>query len=111
MICDHCGNFIPDGSAVCPQCGKALVSRPRETGAAARRQGRPDRPSGVRLGSYMPDVDNPPSAASEPFARPHRMGSEGMRPVSMNTGMQPRQIGSRDSGRDQRFHGVPTAAG
>ncbi|MBR3107853.1 MAG: chitobiase/beta-hexosaminidase C-terminal domain-containing protein [Clostridia bacterium] len=107
MICDHCGNFIPDGSAVCPQCGKALVSRPRETGAAARRQGRPDRPSGVRLGSYMPDVDNPPSAASEPFARPHRMGSEGMRPVSMNTGMQPRQIGSRDSGRDQRFSRRP----
>ena len=101
MICDHCGNFIPDGSAVCPQCGKALARRPRESGAAARRQGRPDRQRGGRLGSYMPTVDNPSPAPNEVYAPPRRTGSEGLRPVSMNTGMQPRQLGSRSVGRDR----------
>ena len=88
---------------VCPQCGKALISRPRESGAAARRQGRPDRQREGKLGSYMPTVDNPPTVQTEPYARPRRMGSEGMRPVSMNTGMQPRQLGSRASGRNQQM--------
>ena len=32
MICDHCGNFLPEGSVVCPQCGKPLTPRSRETG-------------------------------------------------------------------------------
>ena len=100
MICDHCGNYIPDGSVVCPQCGKALNRRPRENGAAARRQGRPDRQPEGRLGSYMPTVDNPPMP-NEAYAPPRRAGSEGLRPVSMNTGMQPRQIGPRPAGRDQ----------
>lgn len=36
------------------------------------------------------------------------MGSEGMRPVSMNTGVQPRQIGTRASGRDQQFMHRPS---
>ena len=101
MICDHCGNFIPDGSAVCPQCGKALARRPRESGAAARRQGRPDRQREGRLGSYMPTVDNSSSAPNEVYAPPRRTGSEGLRPVSMNTGMQPRQLGSRSVGRER----------
>ena len=104
MICDHCGNFIPDGSAVCPQCGKALSRRPRESGAAARRQGRPDRQREGRLGSYMPTVDNPPLTPNESYAPPRRTGSEGLRPVSMNTGMQPRQIGPRPTGRPLKRH-------
>ena len=104
MICDHCGNFIPDGSAVCPQCGKALSRRPRESGAAARRQGRPDRQREGRLGSYMPTVDNPPLTPNESYAPPRRAGSEGLRPVSMNTGMQPRQIGPRPTGRPLKRH-------
>ncbi|MBR5110422.1 MAG: chitobiase/beta-hexosaminidase C-terminal domain-containing protein [Clostridia bacterium] len=102
MICDHCGSFIPDGSAVCPQCGKALAARSRETGAAARRQGRPDRPRESRLGSYMP-ADSPAPSTSEVYARPRRTGSEGMRPVSMNTGMQPRQIGVRPVKRERPY--------
>ena len=104
MICDHCGNFIPDGSAVCPQCGKALSRRPRESGAAARRQGRPDRQREGRLGSYMPTVDNPPLTPNESYAPPRRTGSEGLRPVSMNTGMQPRQIVPRPTGRPLKRH-------
>ena len=56
----------------------------------------------------MPAVDNPPPAASEPYARPRRTGSEGMRPVSMNTGVQPRQIGGRASGRGQQFMRRPS---
>ena len=102
MICDHCGNFIPDGSAVCPQCGKALVARSRETGAAARRQGRRSAQPEYRLGSYMP-TDNPAPQPNEIYARPRRAGSEAMRPVSMNTGKKPRQLGARPPKRERPF--------
>ena len=106
MICDHCGNFIPDGAAVCPQCGKPVTSPPRETGAAGRRQGRPDRARENRMGSYMP-VDNPPLSSGSAYAPPRRAGSEGMRPLSMNTGMQPIRPGTRPMGRDQSLKRRP----
>ena len=102
MICDHCGNFIPAGSSGCPQCGKALASRSRESGAAARRQGRPDRQREGRLGSYMP-TENPSPTTSAAYAPPRRTGSEGMRPLSMNTGMQPRQLGARPANRERQI--------
>ncbi len=107
MICDHCGNIIPEGTAVCPQCGKALTPKSRETGAAARRQGRPDRRRGGRLGSDMPAVDNPAPVQNEAYARPRRTGSEGMRPVSMNTGMQPRKLGTQPGGRERQVKRRP----
>ena len=87
-----------------PSRGKALSRRPRESGAAARRQGRPDRQREGRLGGYMPTVDNPPLTPNESYAPPRRAGSEGLRPVSMNTGMQPRQIGPRPTGRPLKRH-------
>lgn len=52
----------------------------------------------------MPTVDNPPLTPNESYAPPRRTGSEGLRPVSMNTGMQPRQIGPRPTGRPLKRH-------
>lgn len=85
----------------------ALLPKTRETGVAARRQGRPDRQRENRLGSYMPTVDNPPHMQNEAYARPRRAGSEGMRPVSVTTGIQPRQIGSRPAGRERQIKRRP----
>lgn len=52
----------------------------------------------------MPTVDNPPLTPNESYAPPRRTGSEGLRPVSMNTGMQPRQIVPRPTGRPLKRH-------
>ncbi len=103
MICEHCGNFVPDGSMVCPQCGTQLATRTRETGLAARRQGRPDRPREDKQGSQMP-VDNPPDAYGADYAR-RRAGSEGMRPVAPKNGAQPMKMGARPSGRERQLKG------
>ena len=54
MVCEHCGNLLEDGAVVCSQCG-TQVNRPhRGEGVSARRQGRPERAAGGRMGSMTP---------------------------------------------------------
>ena len=55
----------------------------------------------------MPAVDNPAPVQNEAYARPRRTGSEGMRPVSMNTGMQPRKLGTQPGGRERQVKRRP----
>ena len=55
MVCEHCGNPLPEGAVLCSQCGaQAPAYRGRGTGTAARRQGRPERPPEARMGSGTP---------------------------------------------------------
>lgn len=74
MVCEHCGNVLEDGAAVCSQCG-AQVNHPRRgEGAAARRQGRPERAVGGRPGSITPAE---PMPRDVPTARRSPSRSEG----------------------------------
>ncbi len=54
MVCEHCGNIVPEGAAVCSQCGAQVKTVRRGEGAAARRQGRLEKASGDRAGSMTP---------------------------------------------------------
>ncbi|MBR0227883.1 MAG: chitobiase/beta-hexosaminidase C-terminal domain-containing protein [Clostridia bacterium] len=69
MVCEHCGNILEEGAAVCSQCG-AQINRPRRgEGAAARRQGRPEKAAGGRMGSMTPsesDLRDAPAANRSP---------------------------------------------
>ena len=78
MICEHCGNILPDGAVVCGQCGAQVNAVRRGEGLAARRQGRPDRASGGRSGSYMPAETAREKEAPEAGSRIHARG-EGAR--------------------------------
>ena len=62
MVCEHCGNILPEGAVVCDQCGAQINSLSRGEGLSARRQGRPEKQRVGRPGSYMP-VDAPEDAA------------------------------------------------
>ena len=46
--------MLPDGAVVCSQCGAQVNAVRRGEGAAARRQGRPERAAGGRMGSMTP---------------------------------------------------------
>ena len=54
MVCEHCGNIVPEGVAVCSQCGAQVKTVRLGEGAAARRQGRPEKSGGGRAGSMTP---------------------------------------------------------
>ena len=73
MVCEHCGNILPEGAVVCDQCGAPVSSVQRGEGLAARRQGRPERQKNGRPGSYMPAdpiADEPqPMSASRARSR------------------------------------------
>lgn len=74
MVCEHCGNILEDGAAVCSQCG-AQINRPRRgKGVAARRQGRPEKSAGGRMGSMTP---SDPVPRDMPTARRSPSRSEG----------------------------------
>ena len=74
MVCEHCGNLLEDGALVCSQCG-AQVNRPhRGEGVSARRQGRPERSAGGRMGSMTPAEPVPQDV---PTARRSPSRSEG----------------------------------
>ncbi len=81
MVCKHCGNLLPDGAVVCSQCGAQVNAVRRGEGAAARRQGRPERTSGGRLGSMTPaepvqwkapEVRRSPSRSEGSYSAPQR---------------------------------------
>ena len=73
MVCEHCGNILPDGAVVCVQCGAQVNAVRRGEGAAARRQGRPERAAGSR-GSMTPAE---PVLWEAPTARRSPSRSEG----------------------------------
>ena len=74
MVCEHCGNLLEEGAVVCSQCGAQVNTVRRGEGAAARRQGRPERAAGGRMGSMTPAEPVPWEA---PTARRSPSRSEG----------------------------------
>ena len=86
MVCEHCGNILEEGAVVCSQCG-AQVNRPhRGEGAAARRQGRPEKSAGGRMGSMTPAEASPrdvPTAQRSP-SRSEGRSAGSQRPASKN---------------------------
>ena len=74
MVCEHCGNMLPEGAVVCSQCGAQVNTVRRGEGAAARRQGRPEKTAGGRLGSMTPAE---PVLWEAPAARRSPSRSEG----------------------------------
>ena len=77
MVCEHCGNVVPDGALICSQCGAQVASARRYEGQAARRQGRPEQRKGDRTGSTVRDT-RPPTA--EPALEMRRRNPE-VRPL------------------------------
>ena len=57
MVCEQCGNFVPDGATVCDQCGAQIQQGQRGSGVSGRRQGRPDASAPSYSPSVMPVVD------------------------------------------------------
>ena len=71
MVCEHCGSLLDENASVCPQCGAQVNSARRGEGAAARRQGRPERSAGDRAGSMTP-IESAPWAAPTARRSPSR---------------------------------------
>ena len=103
IICRHCGSVVPQGAMVCPQCGRQIPAKTRETGAAARRQGRNYVSSAGRAGSAMPGA-YPPSYPQEEYARQRRIGSEGRGSLAQ----QPPTAGARPMNRARQLKRRPT---
>ena len=68
MVCQRCGNLLPEGATVCDQCGAEIPNQSREGGGSlGRRQGREGRPSAGRSGSASPSY---PAASSPVYTPP-----------------------------------------
>ena len=93
--------MLPDGAVVCSQCGAQVNSARRGEGAAARRQGRPDRPSGGRPGSAPAE----PVAWREPAVHRSPSRSEGSysaaRQAAPKSGKAARPVNRKYRGRNR----------
>ena len=102
MICEKCGNILPDGVTVCDQCGAEAQSVYRPAGASGRRQGRPEHPAPPRAASLMPqDVEKEARHAADVKRR--MRGEDAGRPA-VHRGTPPRPTTGRQMNR-ARGHG------
>lgn len=97
VICEKCGNILPEGATVCDQCGAQMQPTARASGASGRRQGRPDRPETQRAASLMP-LDAEREAARNGDTR-RRSRSDGAGRPSAHRGTPPRPTTGRQMNR------------
>lgn len=76
MVCDQCGALLKDGDLVCPECGADTTPPVKASGAAGRRQGRPEQPNAQRAAS-TPHWDAPPNTAIPLSGTPRRRTDAG----------------------------------
>lgn len=101
MVCEHCGNLLPDHAAVCDVCGAQIRAPRAASGVAGRRQGRPDKPRTEHVGSARMHEDAPlmPDAVMTSKRRPR---SEGAGKPSERRGMPPPPTTGREINRPRR---------
>lgn len=99
MVCEQCGSILPDGMAICPQCGAVIRARQEGSGLSGRRQGRPEKTAAQRMGSLLPIDDSQRHAHSLPAASLRRPRSGVDRGAATD--------GSRPLHRDGRAHAKP----
>lgn len=75
MVCEHCGNIVPEGVAVCSQCGAQVKTVRLGEGTAAIRQGRPEKAGGGRSGSMTPAEPAPWDGPATRRSPSHSEGS------------------------------------
>jgi len=98
VICEKCGNVLPDGATVCDQCGAAIQPPQRASGSSGRRQGRPDKPAVERAASLMP-LEAERAAAQAVSGMKRRARDEGAGRPSAHRGTPPRPTTGRQISR------------
>lgn len=103
MVCEQCGNFVPDGATVCDQCGAQIQAVPRGGGVSGRRQGRPDVSAQQYSPSAMPVMDARRAADQARAGARRQARAEGAGRPSARRGTPPPPTTGRQINR-QRGH-------
>ena len=96
MVCEQCGSILPDGAAICPQCGAEIRARREGGGLSGRRQGRPEKSAAQRMGSLLPIDDSQ--------RQPHALPAASLRRPRAGVNRGSATEGSHPLRRDGRAH-------